>query len=176
MNSAIGPEVLDELRRAFDAAFAAPAVQPVDDLATLITIRVAGQAFALRATEITALAKRSRIVPVPSRVPELMGLAGIRGALVPVYDLASILGLSRTNEPQWFVLTQCEAQLALAVDEIEGLIEVRKTNLFTHDTFPSGGHVRQLARIGTDKRAVVDITAVVETIRQHAGLSVPAQE
>jgi chemotaxis signal transduction protein len=173
MNSATGPEVLNQLRRAFDEAFAAPAVHPAEDLTTLIAIRVAGQAYALRATEITALAKRSRIVPVPSRVPELLGLAGIRGAPVPVYDLAALLGLSRNGEPQWLALTHREAQLALAVDEIEGLVEIRKTNLFTDDTSPSGGHARQLARIGADTRAVVDITAVMETIRQHAGLSVP---
>jgi len=176
MNSTAGPEVLNELRRAFDEAFAAPVVDQPEDRATLIAIRVAGQPFALRATEISAVAKRRRIVPVPSRVPELLGLAGIRGAPVPVYDLATILGLSRANEPQWFVLTQREAQLALAVDEIEGLIEVRKTKLFADDTSPSGGHVRQLARMGAETRAVIDITAVVETIRQHASSSEPARE
>ncbi len=43
MNSATGPEVLNQLRRAFDEAFAAPAVHPAEDLTTLIAIRVAGQ-------------------------------------------------------------------------------------------------------------------------------------
>jgi chemotaxis signal transduction protein len=177
MNSATGPEVLNQLRREFDEAFAAPAVHAAEDLTTLITIRVACQAFALRATEITALAKRSRIVPVPSRVRELLGLAGIRGALVPVYDLAALLGLTRrAGEPQWFALTHREAQLALAVDEIEGLVEVPSQCLYADDASPSGSHVRQLARIAADTRAVIDITAVVETIRQHAGSSEPARE
>jgi purine-binding chemotaxis protein CheW len=177
MNSPAGPEVLEELRRAFDQTFAAPAVRPADNLTTLITIRVAGQAFALHAKEITALAKRSRIVPVPSRVPELLGLAGVRGALVPVYDLAALLGLPRrAGEPQWFVLAHREAQLALAVDEIEGLAEIPKTDLFNDDASPSRDHVRQLARIGTGTRALIDIPAIVETIRQHAGSSEPARE
>jgi chemotaxis signal transduction protein len=176
MNSPAGPEVLNELRRAFDEAFAAPAVDQPEDLTTLIAIRVAGQPFALRATEIAALAKRRRIVPAPSRVPELLGLAGIRGAPVPVYDLAALLGLSCAGEPQWLALTHPEVQLALAFDNIEGLVEIRKTNLFADDTCPSGSHVRQLVRIGAETRAVIDITAVVETIRQHAGSSEPARE
>jgi purine-binding chemotaxis protein CheW len=176
MNSPAGPEVLNELRRAFDEAFAAPVLHQPEDLATLIAIRVAGQPFALRATEIAALAKRRRIVPAPSRVPELLGLAGTRGALVPVYDLAALLGLSCAGEPQWLALTHQEGQLALAFDNIEGLVEIRKTNLFADDTCPSGSHVRQLARIGAETRAVIDITAVVETIRQHAGSSEPARE
>ena len=171
MNSPAGPEALNQLRRAFDEAFAAPVVDQSEDFATLIAIRVAGQPFALRATEIAALAKRRRIVPAPSRVAELLGLAGIRGELVPVYDLAALLGLSRNGEPQWLALIHQEAKLALAFDTIEGLVEIRKTDQFTDDTGPSGSHVRQLARIGAETRAVVDIAAVAETIRQHAGLS-----
>lgn len=177
MNSPAGPEVVEELRRAFDETFAAPIVHQPDDLATLIAIRVAGQAFALHATEITTLAKRGRIVPVPSRVPELLGLAGIRGAVVPVYDLGLLLGLAeRAREPQWFVVIHHEAKLALAVNEIEGLVEIRKTDLFTDETSQSRGQVRQLARIGADTRAVVDVAAVVKTIRQHAGSSAPVLE
>lgn len=176
MSSPAGPEVLNALRRAFDEAFAAPVVHQAADLATLIAIRVAGQPFALRATEIAALAKSRRILPVPSRVPQLLGLAGIRGVLVPVYDLAAILGLPRANEPQWFVLTERDAQLALAVEEIERLVEIRKTDLVADPPSSSGGHVRQLARIGEETRAVIDIPAVVETIRQHAGSSEQARE
>lgn len=176
MNSPAGPEVLNQLRRAFDEAFAAPVVDQPEDSATLIAIRVAGQPFALRATEIAALAKRGRIVPAPSRVAELLGLAGIRGELVPVYDLAALLGLSRNGEPQWLALTHQEAQLALAFDTIESLVEIRETDLFTDDTCPSGSHVLQLVRIGAETRAVVDIAAVVETIRQHAGVSELARE
>jgi chemotaxis signal transduction protein len=96
---------------------------------------------------------------------------------VPVYDLAPFLGLARrAGEPQWFALTHRDAQLALAVDEIEGLVQIPKTDLITDEPSPARGRVPQLARIGVDTRAVVDIAAVIETIRQHAGTSAPAQE
>lgn len=177
MNSTAELGGMAELRRAFDETFALPAVRPAEDCEPMIAIRVAGQALALRALEIAALVKRNRILPVPSCVPELLGLAGGRGVLVAVYDLAPFVGLSRcAGEPQWLAIAKGEPQLALAFDEIEGLVEVGRTSVYADSAAPSPRHVRQLAQIGPGTRAVVDITAIMATIRAKAGSTGPAQE
>ena len=64
---------LAELRRTFDRTFAAPPAAKAETSERLIAVRVAGESFMLRADHTTGLFKASRIVPLPSRIPELLG-------------------------------------------------------------------------------------------------------
>ena len=84
---------LAELRESFDRGFALP---PAD-------ASRAGDAFLIvRAGDgaVRDLAGRAswawrvdrKIVPLPLQVPGLLGLAGLRGQLTPVFSLASLLG------------------------------------------------------------------------------------
>jgi chemotaxis signal transduction protein len=93
----------DELADAFDAGFAAPVHEP-EPTVDVIAVRIGAHAFALRALELTALHLAGRIVPLPTRAPPLLGLAGIRGALVPVYDLAALVGGEPDPGARWLVL------------------------------------------------------------------------
>lgn len=177
MNSAAGLGGVAELRRTFDEAFAGPAMRSTARVEPMIAIRVAGQAFAVRATEIAGVVKRSHVCPVPGRIPEFLGLAGVRGALVAVYDLAPLAGaVRRAGEPQWFAMPRGEPQLALAFDAIEGLFDAEPTSANAENATPAGAQPWRLAQIGTDMRTVMDIPAILRTIRAKAGLSAPAQE
>jgi chemotaxis signal transduction protein len=159
---------LEELRRAFDQSFAAPARVEADDLVSIIGIRVSGEALALRADQITGIAKRRRIVPVPSRIPESLGITGMRGMLVPVFSLAALLGLERREDCAWLALAYPDAPVALAFDEFEGQTEVKRTSLYRDENASPRRYVWQLARIGPSIHAVVDIPSVVEDIRKAA--------
>ena len=86
-----------ELRRAFDEAFAAPLAMAGGDTLDLIGIMLGGQPYALRTGEIDGLRLGVSVTPVPSLVPELMGIAGFRGRLLPVYDLSALLGYPPGN-------------------------------------------------------------------------------
>lgn len=83
---------LAALRRSFDEAFAVPPRLREEGLEHLLLIRVAGEALALKTLHVTGLVRIGRILPIPSRIPELLGITGIRGTLVPVFDLAALLG------------------------------------------------------------------------------------
>lgn len=157
-----------EMRGAFDQAFAAPAVKEGGERISLIAIRLAGEPLALRADQIAGIAKRRRIVSVPSRVPELMGITGMRGALVPVFSLAALLGLARSEECVWLALAHRESPVALAFDQFEGQIEMPRTCLYDDATAPPRRHVRQLARVASGVRAVVDIPSLIKEIRRAA--------
>ena len=79
------------LRQAFDLSFALsppPASPEVEDL---LTLRVAGNPYAIRLRDIAGIVAGRKVVPVPAITPGLLGLAGIRGGVVPVFGLASIL-------------------------------------------------------------------------------------
>lgn len=170
-------ERVEELRGAFDAAFVAPPPGHAEDCEALILIQAAGEALALKTRHIAGLVPRSLILPVPSRIPELLGIAGIRGTLTPVYDLAALLGLPlRQQEPRWLALTGQELAAALAFDEFEGQVEVPRTCLYLDGASPVRRHMGTLARIGSSVRAVLDLPDIMEAIRRQAGLAGMDQE
>lgn len=113
-----------ELRAEFDQSFARA---PGDDAAamqSLLAIRLGGAPYALHVSDVTSVLVDRRITALPTPVPHLRGLVGIRGAIVPVYDLAALLGHPDSSTPRWLV-TASAAPIAFAVEQFEGLATVR---------------------------------------------------
>jgi chemotaxis signal transduction protein len=94
----------ETLRIAFDGTFAALPSAAIDTEDFLV-VGSGETSRAIRLSEIAGLHRATRIVPVPSPAPQLIGLAGLRGRVVPVYDLLSLLGLERTAPVRWLALT-----------------------------------------------------------------------
>ena len=160
-----------EMRGEFDNTFATPPADPNEDRESLITIRVAGEALAVRTAHVTGLAKLRRIVPVPSRMPALLGITAVRGALFPAYDLATLLGFPATgNEHTWILFANRETPVGLVFDEFEGQVEIDRTGLCQSESSNSREHLRQVAKVGAGNRAVVDLPGLVDKIRKSAGL------
>ena len=72
-------ERAEQLRAAFDRAFAAPPPGAAATTVDLLAIRCAEQPIALRMSEVLSIHTDRKIVPVPSPAPELLGLFGVRG-------------------------------------------------------------------------------------------------
>ncbi len=165
-------EVLRDLRASFDQSFAARPSPDEEARVRLIMIRCGDQMFAIQADQIIGLAKSKRIVPVPSRIPELLGIAGIRGVLVPVFDLARYVGLeSRAEGLHRLVLTQRDQPIVLAFDDFEGQVDVAKDAIFSEEQSVERGPGRVLARIGNTVCPLIDVAQIVEALRKRAGLA-----
>lgn len=118
--TATGTSDLDDLRRAFDSSFAAPPTPSVDHLADLLTVRIAGRPYAIRVADISGLFADRPVTPVPGPLPELLGVAGFRGSIVAVYDLAALLGHGHSDKARWLVLDAGSPAMGLAFDAIDG--------------------------------------------------------
>lgn len=165
-------EHLAELRNAFDESFAAALPETSAERISLVAIRAAGERLALPANQITGIVRPRRIAVFPSRIAESIGLAGIRGTLVPVFSLAALLGLEpRNREAAWLALAHPEAPIALAFEDFEGQVQVERTELSKDESERPRRHVRSLVRIGSTVRAVIEVDSLVEAIRNHAGLA-----
>ncbi len=167
----------DGLRQAFDLSFASPpsALEEVEDI---LTIRVAGDPYAIRLSEIAGLIVGRRVVPVPSVTPGLLGLAGIRGGLVPVFGLASILGCGQApGSPRWMILCGAEEPVALAFADFENYLRMPKSS-FHEDGNPSATsrYVKQAVSIRGVVRAVIGIPAIMAAIRSRIGHNRPSRE
>jgi purine-binding chemotaxis protein CheW len=157
-----------EMRRRFDESFAHALPEPAAKLEPMLAITVEGEPFALRAREISGLAvNREKIVPVPSRVPELLGLTGIRGVVVPVFSLARLLGFEAERGPAlWLIFCgERQAPIALAFEAMERLFEASAADIFARQDAPAPRFVNATLAEGTTLRGVISIAALVEYIR-----------
>src|ERR1017187_1115486 len=167
-----------EFRQAFDLSFALPPPQASQEVEDLLTIRVAGDPYAIRLRDIAGMVAGRRVVPVPAVTLDLLGLASIRGGVVPVFGLASILGYGQApGSPRWMILCEAEESIALAFSDFEGYLRLPKSSLHADENLrTTRQYVNQVASTDAGARAVISIPLVVATIRNRTGHNRLAKE
>lgn len=121
-----------KLRLEFDHSFAAPLAATREELVTVLALAIEGNRFVVRSSQIAGIAKSGKIVTVPAQSRALLGLAGIRGELLPVYSLHELLGCATAGNSRWLLLCDAPVRLALAFEEFAGCFKV------TAEAFSSG--------------------------------------
>jgi chemotaxis signal transduction protein len=157
---------LIELRQSFDRAFSEPLAEQAAPTVDLLAIRVGREAFALRLSEIAALEADRTVTAVPSDQAELLGIAGVRGGVVAVFDLALLLDLPRSESTRWLVLAK-GAPLAFAFSGFEGQLEVRVEE-FASAEAGRDGRARDVVHKDGLPLPVIDLTALVEALERRA--------
>jgi purine-binding chemotaxis protein CheW len=95
-----------------------------------LAVRVAGQRCALRLSSLREALPCTRITRVPGAPAHVLGATNVRGAIVPVLDLARRydVGTTAQQEDSRLILVQPEAgdtaAVAFLVDGIDGLVRV----------------------------------------------------
>jgi chemotaxis signal transduction protein len=119
-------EVVVELRQAFDAVFAAPREAPLAIPREFFLFRTGGHRYGFRLQELSGLANGRRVTRLPSSDAALLGIAGMQGRIIPVFDLRPLLGLDNGSErPSWFVISRGVGQeVGLAFERMEGYAQV----------------------------------------------------
>jgi chemotaxis signal transduction protein len=167
-----------ELRRAFDHEFAEPPALARPETVGLLLVRVHADPYALRVTDLSSLVSRRKVAPLPSGRPELLGVAGIRGALVSVYGLAALLGYPpAAHDCPWLALSASPDPVALAFEELEGFVRVQVAEVYgAKGSEATRSHVGQIVRVGDTTRGVIDARGAVLALKVGAGTSGPAKE
>ena len=164
------PQSVVELRRAFDQAFASAPGEQAPEAEDILSLRIAGKPYGVKVHEIAGIARVSRIVPLPSSTPGLLGIVQIRGTLVPVYSLSIILGHPQASPGPacWVALHGRHDPVALDLGEFKACIRVLKSELCSPEDGTAGRrHIGQVARTPTGVRAIIDVVSVVESIKRQ---------
>jgi chemotaxis signal transduction protein len=160
------------LRQAFDRSFAEAAdggsVAHLDFLA----IKVAGDPYALSLTEVASLHVDRKLVAIPSLLPELSGMAGFRGALTPVYDLAALLRYPGQPAAKWLVLVQHPSPIAFAFESFDAHLRVPPDRVSAAEPGAALGAVRS----GAATLPLLHLPSLVEGIAQRIQALGPSQE
>lgn len=117
------------LRAAFDRSFAkAPPADPAR-LENLLSIRVTEDPYAIPLAGLAGLYADKAVTSMPGADPGFLGIAGFRGAMLPVYDLRVLLGYPGGGKaPRWLVVMNAH-QAALAFDALDGYLRVPQAQI-----------------------------------------------
>ena len=155
-----------ELRAAFDRAFVdAPRVGR-DRPADLVLVGVGGASYALRVTEAIALASDRKIVRVPSRMPDLLGLCGFRGDSIPVFSLASLLDHAPGASKWLAVCGPRAAPIGLAFDELDGYASATLAQVHPLAERSSPG-ISAMVTLEAGVRAIIDVPSLITLIERR---------
>ena len=165
-----------ELRCAFDRGFAEPLREEQAAATALLAVRVGGQPCAMRLTEIAGLSADKTTIRIPGSDAALIGVAGFRGAIVPVYSLQALLGYSPAPQTRWLVIAAA-APVALAFEALQGQLNVAADAILAapkRDTMP--GFARDFVRTENFSGPVLHIASLLDVIRNRRGEAVPREE
>jgi chemotaxis signal transduction protein len=122
---------LSALRAAFDESFAhAPDVEQGAQR-DFLAIRIAGNSYALCLAEVMSLHADRTLARVPSPLPELLGIAGFRGALTPIYDLGALLGYPAEPLARWLVIARWLSPIGLGFQSLGAHLRVTADSIST---------------------------------------------
>jgi len=160
------------LRSSFDQSFAVAAAAKLERLEGLLAIRVGGDPYVLRLSQISGLYADRRIVAVPSPVTELLGIVGLRGAMLPVYDLAALLRYPPAASPRWMVFARGPQPVGFAFEGFDAHVQVSEDSLVGDEDRPASAvvtreHACGSVRVAGALRLIIQIASVVETIRNN---------
>jgi len=166
---------VEEMRRRFDAVFAAPPAPRAAAITSFLGLRIGGDGFVLRIQALSGLAAARTIVPLPGAAPAMLGLAGIRGLVVPVFSLSALMGYG-SQPPRWFAL--CAGQggdtIAFSFSDFDGYLEALVSDVRADDSIEPREHrsvrrpsssrelVREVVRAQGELRGVIDLSLLVK--------------
>ena len=159
-------EKLRVLREQFDQSFQMAAggggVEQLDFLA----LRIGGDRYALRLSEVASLQADRRLVPVPSLLPELLGIAGFRGTLTPVYDLRALLGYSAGDALKWLVVAHWPTPIAFAFDGFDAHLRA-STDQVSLAEAETGAAIQGAVHDGDSVLPLLHLPSLVEGIARR---------
>ena len=129
-----------------------------------LSVNVGGDPYALRLGEVAGLFADKKVTRLPSGVAELSGVAGFRGAIVPVYDLAALLRYPASQTARWMVIA-AEAPIALAFNSFDGHCRFAADAVAVRDGAGTGGHLDKIVRSDDFVRPIINIPSIVAAIR-----------
>lgn len=160
----------DSLRGAFDQSFVLPRAERSVQVEGLLSIRVAGNPLAILLREVSGIVARPTVVPVPADAPALLGVAGVRGEILPVFSLSMLLGYgNELNLSRWLLICGTEEPLGLSFSELEGTLELPRSQLYRSEEGASLSAARRridpIAPFEGGARPILNLSWIVSTIR-----------
>ncbi|MCU1383166.1 MAG: putative chemotaxis signal transduction protein CheW [Acidobacteria bacterium] len=155
------------LRREFDQSFTRAPSGAAAALVDLLAVGLGGDEYVLRLTDVSGLFTNKTVTWLPSAVAALLGIAGFRGTVLPVYDLGMLLGKPKTAAPRWLAVAAA-APVAFAFEAFHGFLRERPEAIVSEAREGSGRHIREML-LHEVTRPIVDLPSVLDVLVNRGG-------
>ncbi|MEA2222827.1 MAG: purine-binding chemotaxis protein CheW [Solirubrobacteraceae bacterium] len=121
---------------------------PNDPTMQLVVFSLGEEEYALPITHVQEIIRYTEPRGVASQTPWVKGVISLRGKIVPVYDLASRLGLTVTAESNKIVMVESgELMAGVIVGDVEEVLTLTNDDL---DEVPAAGAacIKAIAKVG----------------------------
>jgi chemotaxis signal transduction protein len=125
-----------------------------------VRVRVAGEDYAIPVDEVREVGEPGQLTPVPGARAEVLGVSNLRGEVLPIIDLAALLGMRDAGGPERVVIVaRDERSAGLAVGEVVDVGEVPEPSEEADSAYLSGAALFDGTLTG-----VVDVGAVLDAL------------
>jgi purine-binding chemotaxis protein CheW len=160
----VSADRVSELRADFDAAFAQPARPERNEWVDLLAIRVGDVPYAVRVADLAGIYVDKAITAVPGSPAAVRGLAGFRGAVVVVYDLAVLLGGAGGAAGRWIAAAAADNQVAFAFTQFDGHVRVDSDAFALGADDADGSRARETVHVSGVVRPIIRVSTLLDTI------------
>lgn len=160
------------LRLAFDRAFADPYPPDPPARTELLEIALGSAPYALRLDELARVVADPPVVTMPEPVAALAGIVALSGAILPVYDLAVLLGRPRQAKPRWLAVAAARPA-AFAFTNLQGRRRLAAADIVPQAGEAAAGLVRELAGGAAIPRPIVHLPSVLDAVARLAAAAPP---
>jgi purine-binding chemotaxis protein CheW len=113
-----------------------------------VTVRAGAEIYAFPIGSVLEVAALGELAQVPGAGPAVLGVRNLQGQVLPVFDLAQVLGAPRDGRPLRILVAQQDGRLAgMAVDDVRGVaplagpLEDAESEYLAHTTLQDGSRV-----------------------------------
>jgi chemotaxis signal transduction protein len=90
-----------------------------------VRLRIASETYAMPVENVLEVADMGQVRAVPRARPELLGIWNRRGRILPVVDLAQLLGITQTSPPGRVLIAEAQGrQAGFAIDDVSEVGEL----------------------------------------------------
>jgi len=87
-----------------------------------VRVRIADEDYALPVADVLEVAELGDVTPVPGTGPAVLGVRNLRGKVLPILDLSTVLGLPPASKPERVAIVERAGSTAgLAIDAVTGV-------------------------------------------------------
>ena len=101
---------------------------------------------------------------MPGSAATLLGIAGFRGTIAPVYDLQKILGLGASQASRWLVIAAA-APVAFAFEVFEGQLRVSPSAIRAQAADDTRGFTTSFVETDGVLRPIIELSSVLTKIK-----------
>lgn len=126
-----------------------------------VWVRLADEHYALPVDDVSEVADLGEVTPVPGAGSAVVGVRNLRGRVLPIVDLAAVLGLAPCSAPERIVIADHEGRSAgLAVDSVAGVQQLPEPSEDVESPHLVGASLTDGTLVG-----VVDVGSVLDAVQ-----------